>query len=81
MRADGLGVAAILEGARFGPVSARAASPVPAAKTMVGSVQDGLSVDVIELFEALPGTNALASGRSDSTAWKGVNVSPGADWL
>jgi beta-lactamase class A len=57
LRAGGLGVAAGLGGASLRSVSAQDATPTAA----VGEepTQDGLAVEVIELFDALPGTKGL----------------------
>src|SRR5215210_6553026 len=58
LRAGGLGVAASLGTGGLNRVLAQDATPV---STTIGEelTQDGLAVEVIELFDALPGTKAL----------------------
>jgi beta-lactamase class A len=61
VRAGGLGVAAVLGGAAVQRVKAQEATPAAPKPTIGGdAAQDGLSVEVIQLFDALPGTKALA---------------------
>jgi beta-lactamase class A len=60
VRAGGLGMAAALGASAFSQTSAQDATPSVAAATGEESAQDGLSVEVIELFDALPGTKGLA---------------------
>jgi len=60
VRAGGLGVTAALGGAAFKDAAAQVATPASAAEIREGVAQDGLSIEVIELFDALPGTKALA---------------------
>src|SRR5215217_3806652 len=57
LRAGGLGVAASLSGASLGSVSAQIATP--AAGIMEAPAGDGLAVEVIELFDTLPGAKGL----------------------
>lgn len=59
MRAGSLGAAAALGGGAFGRTAAQVATPISPPHTELPA-QDGLSVEVIELFDALPGTKALA---------------------
>jgi beta-lactamase class A len=59
VRAGGLGVAATLSGGALRPASAQEATPI-ATSIREDPTQDGLSVEVIQLFDALPGTKALA---------------------
>ena len=59
LRVGGLGVAASLGSGRLNPGLAQDATPVATASVGEEQAQDGLSVDVIELFGALPGTKAL----------------------
>ena len=58
MRSGGLGMASALGAGAFGRTAAQVATPIPAHTEL--PAQDGLSVEVIELFDALPGTKALA---------------------
>jgi beta-lactamase class A len=61
VRAGGLGVAAVLGGAAVQRVTAQEATPVAPQPPIGGeAAQDGLSVEVIQLFDVLPGTKALA---------------------
>jgi beta-lactamase class A len=74
LRAGGLGVAASLGTGGLDRVLAQNATPVP---TTIGEelMQDGLSVEVIELFDALPGTKALkvwAPPDAGRPAWSAV---------
>lgn len=57
VRAGGLGVAATLGSAILRPVAAQDATS--AATIAEEPAQDGLSVEIIELFDALPGTKAF----------------------
>src|SRR5215217_7375006 len=59
LRAGGLGVAASLGAGGLNRVLAQDATPVTTYPIGAEQAQDGLSVDVIELFGALPGTKAL----------------------
>ena len=58
VRAGGIGVAASLGGAILRPVAAQDATP---AATAIAEepAQDGLSAEIIELFDALPDTKAF----------------------
>lgn len=58
MRSGGFGMASALGAGAFGRTAAQVATPIPAHTEL--PAQDGLSVEVIELFDALPGTKALA---------------------
>jgi beta-lactamase class A len=58
LHSGGLGMAA-LAGSAFGRAAAQDATPVAAARIGNDPAQDGLSVEVIQLFDALPGTKAL----------------------
>jgi beta-lactamase class A len=60
LRAGGLGVAATVGGAGLQRAAAQEATPVAADVIGEESAHDGLSVEVIEMFNALPGTKALA---------------------
>jgi beta-lactamase class A len=60
MRAGGIGVAAALGGSAFGHAAAQVATPTAALPIGDELAQDSLSVEVIQLFDALPGTKALA---------------------
>ena len=57
LRAGGLGVAATFVGESLRSVSAQEATPTAAIGE--GAAEDGLAVEVIELFDALPGTKGL----------------------
>lgn len=57
LRASGLGIAAGLGGSPLSPVLAQEATPTAA--IAAAPAEDGLSVDVIELFDALPGTKGI----------------------
>jgi hypothetical protein len=57
LRAGGFGVAAGLGGAALKPVLAQDATPT--ATIAEGPAEDGLSVDVFEIFDALPGTKSI----------------------
>lgn len=59
LRAGGLGAAAYVGDAAIRRASAQDATPIPAATAGEEPAPDGLSVEVIELFNALPGTKAL----------------------
>ncbi|MCC2629461.1 MAG: hypothetical protein K0S14_3111, partial [Thermomicrobiales bacterium] len=59
LRAGGLSVAASLGSGGLNQVLAQDATPVTTSPVGEEQAQDGLSVDVIELFDALPGTKAL----------------------
>lgn len=59
LRAGSLGIAASLGAATLGQVSAQDATPTTEPIPRAQLVQDGLAVEVIELFDALPGEKAL----------------------
>jgi beta-lactamase class A len=59
LRAGGLGVAASLGSGRLNRGLAQDATPVTTTTIGEDLLQDGLAVDVIELFDALPGSKAL----------------------
>ena len=59
LRAGGLGVAASLGNGGLNRVLAQDATPVTTTPIGEELTQDGLAVEVIELFDALPGTKAL----------------------
>jgi beta-lactamase class A len=60
VRAGSLGMAATFSGGAIRRAAAQDATPTTAAPTGDAPAQDGLSVEVIQLFDALPGTKALA---------------------
>jgi len=59
LRAGGLGMAASLGSGRLNRGLAQDATPVTTTTIGADLPQDGLAVDVIEFFDALPGTKAL----------------------
>lgn len=59
LRAGGLGVAASVGSGGLNRMLAQDATPVTTTTIGEELTQDGLAVDVIELFDALPGTKAL----------------------
>lgn len=60
LRAGSLGAAASFGGAALRRAAAQEATPVVEATAAEATAQDGLSVEVIQLFDALPGTKALS---------------------
>jgi beta-lactamase class A len=59
LRTGGLGVAASIGAATLGRVAAQEGTPAAEPMPRDHMVQDGLAVEIIELFDALPGTKAL----------------------
>ena len=57
--AGSLGAATVVGGSAFGRAAAQVATPI-AEIAEATTAHDGLAVEVIEMFDALPGTKALA---------------------
>src|SRR5215213_3263164 len=77
LQAGGLGVAVSLGGATLGSVSAQDATPT--AMIAEEPARDGLAVEVIELFDALPGTKGLKFWAPPDAGRAGWSASIEAD--